>query len=121
VLEDLPLYRELPDELLKTLSEVRIPLLHHRVAFSDPRVAEEARAVLKAESLSVGDFKARVLKRAYLSKGERCLLLFPQDVLVGGEEDDDHFEGRRKMQIAFSLPPGSYATLLLRILTVREL
>jgi len=39
--EELPLYRELPDAFLETLSRVKIPLLHHRAAFDDPQVAAE--------------------------------------------------------------------------------
>jgi len=77
VIEDLPLYQGLPGALLETLVGLRIPLLHPRAVFSDPRAAAEVRRILAEEELSLWDFKARVLTKAYLSRGERDLLLFP--------------------------------------------
>jgi tRNA pseudouridine13 synthase len=116
--QEWPLYRELPEALLEALSEVKIPLLHHRVTFSDPRVAAEVERVLAEEGLRVWDFKARVLKRAYVFKGERALLLLPQEVLLLGEDEDDCFPGKRKVRVAFFLPRGGYATLVLKALAV---
>jgi len=115
--EELPLHRELPDALLEALTEVKIPPLHHRAAFDDPRVAAEVETILTEEDLSLWDFKARVLKKAYLSKAERVLLLLPQEVVSLGEEEDDRFPGKCKVRLAFFLPPGSYATLVLKALT----
>jgi len=114
--EELPLYRGLPDALLEALTEVKIPPLHHRAAFDDRRVATEVEPILAEEDLSLWDFKARVLKKAYLSKAERVLLLFPQEVVSLGEEEDERFPGKCKVRLAF-LPPGSYATLVLKALT----
>lgn len=116
--DPLPLYRELPDPLRDALSEVKVPLLHHRAAFEDPLVAAEVETILAEEKLTLRDFKARVLKKAYLSKGERGLLLFPQEVVWLGQEADDRFPGKRKVRLAFFLPPGSYATLVLKALTL---
>lgn len=117
--EELPLYRELPDALLEALSGVKMPLLHHRAAFDDPRMAAEVRKVLTEENLTLRDFKARVLRRAYLSRGERALLLFPREVVWLGEDDDDRFPGKRRVKLAFLLPRGSYATLVLKALAVK--
>lgn len=114
----MPLYWELPDALRGVLPSVKIPLLHHRAAFEDPRMAAEMETILAEEGLSLWDFKARVLKKAYLTRGERALLLFPQEVVWLGEETDDRFPGKRKVRLAFFLPRGSYATLLLKALTM---
>jgi len=118
VVEALPLYRELPDPLLEALSEVKAPLLHHRATFDDPRIAAEVERILAEEGLSLWDFKARVLKKAYLTRGERALLLFPQEMVWLSEEADDRFLGKHKVRLAFFLPPGSYATLVLKALTL---
>jgi len=114
--QDLPLYQELPDTLLGRLSQVKIPLLHHRAVFDDPRVAAEVREILRGEGLGLWDFKARVLDKAYLPKSARALLLFPQEVMLQGEEEDDRFAGKRKVTLAFFLPAGSYATLVVKAL-----
>ena len=116
--EELPVHRELPDGLLRALSRTNIPLLHHRARFEDPDVAALAEAVLTEEGLSQRDLKARLLERAYLPKGTRPLLTFPQEASALGAEEDELFPGRRKLTLAFSLPPGSYATLVLKALAV---
>jgi tRNA pseudouridine13 synthase len=69
---------------------------------------------LTAEGLSLDDLKARILKKAYLSRGKRALLLFPQDTSISPPEPDDRFPGRNKFTLAFSLPRGSYATLVVK-------
>jgi len=116
VVEDLPLYWRLPDTLLKSLRGVRIPLPHHRATFDDPQIAAQVEAVLAKEEIGLRDLKARVLKKAYLPKGERSLLCFPQEIALLDREDDECFPGRYKVKLAFFLPPGSYATLVLRAL-----
>ena len=118
VIDQHPLYWELPDTLLEILSKVRIPLIHHRALFRDPRVEVEATTVIAEEELDLRAFKARVLKKAYLSKGERSLLLFPQEVALLDGEEDECFTGKIKFTLAFFLPPGSYATLVLKALAV---
>ena len=81
-------------------------------------MAALAEAVLTEEGLSQRDLKARLLERAYLPKGMRPLLTFPQEASALGAEEDELFPGRRKLTLAFSLPPGSYATLVLKALAV---
>jgi tRNA pseudouridine13 synthase len=116
--EELPIYRELTDSLLSALAHIPIPLLHHRAAFEDPEIAALVEAVLDEEGLALGDFKARLLKRVYLSRGRRALLVIPRAMAVLGTAEDDLFPGRRKLTLTFLLPPGSYATLLLKGLAV---
>jgi tRNA pseudouridine13 synthase len=115
---NLPLYKELSEELLQTLSRKSIPLPNLRASYEDLDVVE---AVLREEGLSQSDLKARILKKAYLPKGERALLAFPEEVAVVEADEDEIFPGRRKLTIAFSLPPGSYATLMLKSLRLKRL
>ncbi|HID86524.1 MAG TPA: tRNA pseudouridine(13) synthase TruD [Anaerolineae bacterium] len=116
--EDLPIHRELADPPFSALARVSIPLLHHRATFEDPEIAALVEAVLGEEGLALGDLKARVLKRAYLSRGMRALLVIPREIAVLGTDEDDLFPGRRRLTLTFVLPPGSYATLVLKGLMV---
>jgi tRNA(Glu) U13 pseudouridine synthase TruD len=43
-------------------------------------------------------------------------LVFPAEVSIAGPEPDERFPGRQRMTASFSLPRGSYATLVLKIL-----
>jgi len=112
--QELPFYHTLPTDLLESLRGVSIPLFHHRATFADPQVAALAEAVLAEEGLTLQDMKARVLKRAYLSRSTRALLVFPQELSVGEAEDDELFPSRYKLTVHLTLPPGSYATLIMK-------
>jgi tRNA pseudouridine13 synthase len=110
--ERLPVYREL---LADVDRGVAISLPNHRAAY-DPEVAGVVSQVLDEEGLALNDLKARILKRAYLFKGKRRLLLFPEEASITGPETDERFPGRQSMMASFTLPRGSYATLVLKAL-----
>jgi tRNA pseudouridine13 synthase len=109
----LPLYDELPPQLDRDLA---IPLPNHRASYADPNLAAIVAQVLAEEGLALNDLKARILKRAYLPKGKRALLLFPEETSCSPPEDDDRFPKRQKMTVSFTLHRGSYATLVLKAL-----
>jgi len=109
--ERLPLYEELPSQLDPDLA---IPLPNHRARYAD--LAAITAQVLAEEGLALDDLKARILKRAYLTKGKRALLLFPEEMSCSSPEPDERFSGRRRVTLAFALPRGSYATLVLKAL-----
>jgi len=108
----LPVHHESPN----CLSQMSIPLPHLHAAFGDPELTAAAEEVLREEGLDWSDLKARILKRAYLPKGQRALLVFPQEAALLEASEDELFPGRCKLILAFSLLPGSYATLVLKAL-----
>jgi tRNA pseudouridine13 synthase len=111
--ERLPVYRLLPSGFDRAAA---IPLPNHRAAYTGAELASVVAQVLDEEGLKLNDLKARILKRAYLSKGRRKLLVFPAEVSIAGPEPDERFPGRQRMTASFTLPRGSYATLVLKIL-----
>lgn len=112
--ERLPIYRTLPAAVDP---EAIIPLPNHRAAYN-PKVAEVVARVMDEEGLTLNDLKARILKRAYLSKGRRNLLMIPEDLSISEPEPDEQFPDRQRMTVSFILPRGSYATMVLKILVV---
>jgi len=75
---------------------------------------QAARTVFERESLELQEFKARILRRAYLTKGERSVAFLPTDVAVGAPSDDTQFPGRKQLTVKFALGAGQYATLVLK-------
>jgi tRNA pseudouridine13 synthase len=112
--EQLPIYHELPPHFERDLV---IPLPSHRAVYADPELDVIAARVLAEEGLALHDLKARILKKAYLSKGKRALLLVPRDTQASAAQPDDLFPGQRKLTLTFTLPRGSYATLVLKALS----
>jgi tRNA pseudouridine13 synthase len=116
--ETLPVHHTLPPTLAAELLAFSVPLLQHRARFDDPALATAAEAVLTEEGLGLNDLKARVLRRAYLPKGTRRLLVVPHRASAGDEHEDEQSPGRLRLTVSFDLPPGSYATLVLKALAV---
>jgi len=110
----MPVHLVLDESTLAELAATRVALPEHRARFRSPLVAEIAQQVLHEEGLRLDDLKARILQKAYLPRGERPVLLFPASIQVGSPAPDDRYVGRCAMAVGFSLPPGSYATLVLK-------
>jgi tRNA pseudouridine13 synthase len=108
--ERLAVYRGLHEAVGEGLRGVAVPLPEHRAAFGDGDVAEVATAVLAQEGLKLEDMKARLLKRAYLTRSNRPLVVVPTEVGATEEGDGERLVAR------FFLPPGSYGTLVLKVL-----
>ncbi len=111
--ETLPIFSALSGRLP---AEMTIPLPHHRAVYGDPVLRKAVEDVLRAEGLALLDLKPRILRRAYLPRGERQPVLRPADVSASPPAPDERFPGRQKITLTFALPPGSYATLLVRSL-----
>lgn len=116
----LPVYGALSSTQHAALSEMAVPLPGHRATYANPALAGVVQKVLAAEGLELNDLKARILRRAYLSKGGRRLILQPADVASDDVQDDDQFPGRQALRVRFTLPPGAFATLVLKRLTLSD-
>lgn len=130
----LPRY-PLPEALFEKLRGLELPLPHAKALEalfpapkSSPPRAEEGQdkgellrsasaRVLEEEGLSPRDLRARGLERAYLPKGTRSLWVLPEELAILGEGPDERFPGKCVLLVTFTLPPGSYATLFLRLLS----
>ncbi len=116
--EMFPVPRFVPEGLRTGLAAERLPLPSNRAKYRgewEGIVGE----VLSAEGISLKDLKARIVDRAYLSKAERPIWCVPRDLSVGNPAPDGLFPGRLALEVSFVLPPGSYATLLVKCAYVR--
>lgn len=90
------------------------PLLDATVAPDDPAVRAAIEAVLAEEGLTIERFQIEGIPGCFFKHYERPLVVSPADLRIGEPEEDDRREGRLKLALSFTLPPGSYATLLLK-------
>ena len=99
---------------------LQIPLPSHRATYVDPELAAAAEVVLAEEGLALQDFKARILKKAFAAKSSRALIVHPERAAVSDPENDDMGHKRWKVTLRFQLPPGSYATLVVKAIAVQQ-
>jgi len=111
---DFPLPESLPD----ALTQLRLSMPNLTVRYPDA-LLPSVEAVLKEEEMTLEDFKARILRRVYLPKGERPVWFQPQECAAGEPVPDVAFPGQWAVSISFTLAPGQYATLLIKAIAAR--
>jgi len=108
-------HKDAPHELLGYLRHLTFPLLAPNSTFTDPKVEEAARWVLGREKMPLEALRiAESPKLLFFKHEERPMLVTPAKLVVGKPRFDDLNEGSYKVNIAFTLPPGSYATLVVK-------
>lgn len=78
-----------------------------------------AAAVLEAEGLTLRDFKTRILRRVYLTKGERATWFAPSELHLADPVTDTAYPGRQAVEMTFTLAPNHYATLIPKAMAAR--
>ncbi len=112
-----PVHRELDEAQITILSALKLPLPSARVDL-DP--TDHRRhlmdAVLAEDGIQAEQLKLKGFKEMFFSKGERAALCIPQEVRFEQDDDEKH-PGRNKLTLAFDLPRGCYATMVVKRVT----
>jgi tRNA pseudouridine13 synthase len=117
-LRQVPMQQGLDEGQLRQLADLTLPLptARTRLEQSDPR-ASLLDEVLAQDGLRPEQLKLKGSRKMFFSKGERAALCIPAELEFQAQADDLH-PGRRKLLLAFDLPRGCYATLLVKRITV---
>ncbi len=112
-----PMWRGLDDGQRGDFAGLLLPLPSARLKMgtSDPRAAL-AQAVLAEEGLELKQMQVKGVRELFFSKGERPALCRPES-LGASRTADELNAGREKLALAFDLPRGSYATLIVKRVT----
>jgi tRNA pseudouridine13 synthase len=108
-------HRDADPATLRWLRSLTFPLLAPDTQITDPRVAEAVTWVLGKEKLRLEQLKVAGAPRLLFFKHEeRPVLVQPSKLVLGRTEPDELNRGSLKLNVAFTLPPGSYATLVVK-------
>jgi tRNA pseudouridine13 synthase len=111
-------------ETLRWLRDLTFPLLGPDTPLAEPRVREAVEWVLGKEKLRLDQLRIPGAERLLFFKHEeREVLVQPSKLVLGRTQPDELNRGFGKLNVAFTLPPGSYATLVVKRLfhhTARE-
>jgi tRNA pseudouridine13 synthase len=91
-----------------------VPLLGPDSTFQDPQVEKAALAVLRREEMTLASLAVPGTPEIHFDHEERPLFSHPGRLTVGEARPDDLNDGRLKLNVAFTLPPGAYATLVVK-------
>ena len=90
------------------------PLLAPATRFSDPAIEKAALAVLGREQMTLDSLRVPGAPQIHFEPEERPILIVPGKLLVGAARPDELNRGRLRVNVAFTLPPGAYATLVVK-------
>ncbi|HYH97415.1 tRNA pseudouridine(13) synthase TruD, partial [Hyalangium sp.] len=108
-------HRDASPEVLRTLRDATFPLLAPDTTFKDPKVEEAVQWTLGREKIALKDLVIPEARRMlYFKHEERPVLAFPHKLVLGRPMPDEVNRGSIKVNIAFTLPPGAYATLVVK-------
>lgn len=108
-----PFFGELDDDLRGRVHAARLPLPSARLRDADPGIMRFIDAALAARGLELRDLRIKYPKDNFFSKGDRAAAVLPAR-LSHAAAGDERYPGRVKLTLAFDLPRGAYATLLVK-------
>ncbi len=106
----------LAPETAVALQATQLPLPCARIERPEGQIGELLDAVLKEEQIELRELRVKYPRDSFFSKGTRAAMITPSG-LSGSASDDDLFPKQHKLTLAFELPKGSYATILVKRLT----
>jgi tRNA pseudouridine13 synthase len=108
-------HRDASPDVLRYLKEATFPLLGPDSTFTDAGVREAVEWVLGKEKLRLSDLRIeKAPKLLFFKHEERPMLVQPHKLVLGKPGQDELNRGMRKVNVAFTLPPGAYATLVIK-------
>jgi tRNA pseudouridine13 synthase len=106
--------RELDGAQARLLATKTFPLLGPDSTFDDPVVQKAALSVLGREGMTLASLAVPGTPEIHFDHEERPLLARPGRLTVGDARPDELNAGRLRVNVAFTLPPGAYATLVVK-------
>jgi tRNA pseudouridine13 synthase len=110
----LVLPRSLPRELREELWGKTFPLLAPDSKFDDLEIEAAALSALSAQQLRLEDLRVPHTPQLFFKHEERPLFVVPGKLRVNEPREDELNRRRFKVNLSFTLPPGAYATLVVR-------
>jgi tRNA pseudouridine13 synthase len=98
----------------RELRDKTFPLLAPDSTFTDERVRRAALSVLGREGMTLESLRIPGATQIHFDHEERPLFAYPGKLRVGEAKPDELNHGKLRVNVAFTLPPGAYATLVLK-------
>ena len=109
---------DLGDESRAVLEGRILPVPGYDTAVDDADIREVLDEVLAREGIGLADLRARQLPRISAHGVQRAAWMRPGDFEAGEPTDDECYPGKLRLGLSFTLPRGSYATILVRRLAL---
>ena len=115
---DVPFFTKLTDHEFTELDKIALPLPSARLHLEPGPLLDLYERVIGEQGLSLRELRVKYPRDNFFSKGERQAVIKPRDLRIDLTGDDDLNAGRKRVALQFVLPRGSYATILVKRLTL---
>jgi tRNA pseudouridine13 synthase len=112
-----PFFKSLPDDIRLKLQQTSLPLPSARQKLDPGPVNDLVNQALLKHGLELRQIRVKYPRDSFFSKGWRKTSI-RADGLAWSSGADEMAQGRRRMTLDFILPRGSYATILIKRITV---
>lgn len=112
-----PFYVELSDEARETLGAVQLQLPSARVADEEQPTRRLLQECLAEEGLERRDLRVRDVRDCFFSRARRRAIVVPGNLAAEWGRDECEPD-RATLTLGFDLPAGSYATIVVKRLTL---
>ena len=112
------IWRKLEERARAFFAELIIPTPAARMDIRSEDVRAGYGRVFRDAQIGLAEFRTKALSRVYFKSSPRRALVIPDRLEVTGEAPDDLHPGRKSFTLAFELPRGSYATMVVKRLTL---
>jgi tRNA pseudouridine13 synthase len=106
--------RELDGGQARLFRDRTFPLLAPATRLEDPVVERAALSVLAREDMKLADLAVPGTPEIHFDPEDRPLFVHPGRLTVAEAKPDELNRGRLRVNVAFTLPPGAYATLVVK-------
>lgn len=117
---DYVFFDKIEEKSLKYLKGLTIPTASSKAKMPDKVTEKIYHEILDERGAKLSMFNLRKLRQAFFKSVDRDVLVIPEEFEYK-IEDDEVYEGKRKLFLQFSLPRGSYATMLIKRIFAKKL
>src|SRR3989344_1938905 len=95
------------------VDNIKVPVLGFGTEFNDKKISKIYNEILKEEKIKLEDFIFKEIPELVSEGVDRDLVVTVKDLKIK-YFDDERNKGKRKAVLRFSLPPGSYGTIVVK-------
>lgn len=111
-------YRVLQEEKFDELKRTLIPTVSSKILPAEQWIIDEIYDILEKRQVALAMFNQRDVRKVFFKSFYRPAIIVPENFEIADLEEDDLYPGYRKLEMNLALPPGSFATMLVKGLTV---
>jgi len=111
-------FTELTESETTELQGLALPLPSARLHLDPGPLLDLYEAILAEQGLALRELRVKYPRDSFFSKGERTAIVRPTEFKIGRQDADELNEGRHRITLEFVLPRGSYATIVIKRLTL---